>query len=84
MNIAFNVSLKKGKYGFKVFDDAYGWYTVTANSLLSVTDSGKLDVSPTIASFNGGLFKVTGNYIGKGSIIKVQGLVGNYVSGSDT
>jgi hypothetical protein len=49
-----------------------------------VTNSETLNVDPTIASFNGGLFKVTGNYIGAGSIIKVQGLVGNYVSGTDT
>lgn len=58
----FEVTLKSGKYGFRLFDSVYGWYATAA--VLTVSKSGSYNFNPTVASYNGGLFKVTGDYIG--------------------
>lgn len=79
--LSFNVTLATGKYGFRLYDDLYGWYSLTPNSLLSVSKSPTVyTVSKTQTSFNGGVFKITGDYIGDGAMITVNGLKGSLLS----
>jgi hypothetical protein len=83
-SITFSVTLNSGKYGFKLFNTAYGWYSTSSNSYLSVSSSGTYSASATPASFNGGLFTVTGNNIGDGATITVNGFVGTVQSRTPT
>lgn len=82
--ISFSVTLNSGKYGFRLYDDVYGWYSTSATTVLSVSKSGTYTVSPIETSFNGGLITVTGNNIGDGAVIKVNGIKGNVQSRTAT
>lgn len=79
--LSFNVTLSSGKYGLRLFDDLYGWYSLTSNTFLSVNKSSTpYSVTNTQTSFNGGVFKITGDYIGDGAVITVNGLKGSLIS----
>ncbi len=73
--ISFKVTLNSGKYGFKIFDDLYGWYTTTGVTLTvsKSTAAYTLATAVTQTSFNGGVLKINGDYIGDGSTITVNG-----------
>lgn len=61
----FSVTLNTGKYGFRLFDDVYGWYSFTTNTILSVSKSSSTyTLLTTRTSFNGGSLTITGDYIG--------------------
>ncbi len=62
--INFPVTLKSGKYGFRLYDDTLGWFATTERTVLSVSQSGTYTVNPTTSSFNGGMVTVTGTDIG--------------------
>ncbi len=79
--LSFNVTLNSGKYGFTLFDDLYGWYSVTSTTFLSVSKSPTAyTVTPISTSFNGGVVTVTGDNIGDGATITVNGYKGNVLS----
>lgn len=79
--LSFNVTLSSGKYGFRLFDDLYGWYSLTSNTFLSVNKSSTpYSVTNTQTSFNGGVFKINGDYIGDGAVITINGLKGTLLS----
>lgn len=79
--LKFNVTLASGKYGLRLFDDLYGWYSLTSNSFISVSkSSAPYSVANTQTSFNGGVFNIAGNYIGDGAVIIVNGLKGSIIS----
>jgi hypothetical protein len=79
--LSFSVTLNSGKYGFRLYDDLYGWYSMTATTVLSVAKSSSAySISATQTSFNGGVVTVTGDYIGDGATIVVNGLKGNVKS----
>jgi len=82
--LAFNVTLNSGKYGFILYDDVYGWYTTAATSFITVSKSGTYSVTTTQTSFNGGAVTVTGNNIGNGAVLKINGLTGTVVSRTAT
>lgn len=82
--INFPVNLKSGKYGFRLYDDFYGWFATTERSFLSVSQSGTYTISPTSSSFNGGVVTVTGNHIGQGAVVKVNNMVGRLIERTDT
>lgn len=63
-----------------MYDDAYGWYSTSVATVLSVSKTGVYTVSPVQTSFNGGLVTVTGDNIGDGAVIKVNGIKGNVQS----
>lgn len=74
----FSVTLNSGKYGFKMYDDLYGWYSFTTNSILSVSKTSlNYSISTTQTSFNGGSVIVTGDYIGDGATLTINGYKGN-------
>jgi hypothetical protein len=82
--LSFNVTLNSGKYGFKLYDDLYGWYN-TANVVLSVSKSStSYTISNTQTSFNGGVFTINGDYIGDGATITVNGLKGSVLTRTST
>ena len=82
--INFSVNLKSGKYGFRLYDDRFGWFATTERTVLSVSQRGTYTVSPTTSSFNGGVVTVTANHIGDGSIVKVNNMVGRLIERTDT
>ncbi len=50
-----SVTLNSGNYGFKMFDDLYGWYSYTNTTFLSVSKSASTyAIATTLTSFNGG------------------------------
>ncbi len=62
--LSFSVTLNSGKYGFKLYDDVYGWYDATS-ALITVSKSATAyTVATTQTSFNGGVLTITGNNIG--------------------
>lgn len=71
--------MNSGQYGFRLYDNLYGWYTVTGN--INVANSGAYSVAPTTSSFNGGSFTVTGADISRAATISVEGRIGKYLSG---
>lgn len=81
--ITFNVTLNSGMYGFRLFDEIYGWYN-SSGALLNVTQSNTTTyttsdpVTPT--SFNGGVVNITGDYIGDGAVITVNGFKSTVLS----
>lgn len=81
----FNLNLNSGKYGFRMFDDLYGWYSFTDGTFLSVSKSSTpYTISKTLTSFNGGLLTVTGDNIGEGATITINGLKGKVISKTPT
>jgi len=82
--INFPVTLNSGKYGFRLYDNDYGYFSTTTRSVLSVSQSGTYTVSLTTVSYNGGLVTVTGNHIGQGAVVKVNGVVGKLAERTDT
>ncbi len=82
--INFPVTLKSGKYGFRLYDDTLGWFATTERSVISVSQSGTYTVNPTTSSFNGGVVTVTGTNIGEGAIIKVNNMIGKLIERTDT
>lgn len=84
-DLTFSVTLNSGRYGFRLYDDLYGWYQTTATSFLNVAKSGTYSIDNTLlTSFNGGLLKINGTDIGDGAIIKINGLKGKVVSRTST
>jgi hypothetical protein len=53
--------LNSGKYGFKLYDDIYGWFT--CSGYITVANSGIYSIQNISTSFNGGVFTVTGENI---------------------
>lgn len=83
--MTFNVTLNSGKYGFQLFDNVNGWYSLTNTSFLSVSKSiANYTVIPSLTSFNGGLLTVTGDNIGEGATITINGLKGKVISKTPT
>lgn len=53
--LSFNVTLSSGKYGFRLYDELYGWYSVTANTVLAVAKAATNYIGTNVqTSFNGG------------------------------
>ncbi len=82
--ISFTATLNSGKYGFKLFDDVYGWYTTTSAILTVSKSATAYTATNTKTSFNGGVFTVTGDNIGDGAIITANGEKGTVVSRTAT
>ena len=81
----FNVTLNTGKYGFKLYDDVYGWYSLTTNTVLSVSKSSSTyTLSTTQTSFNGGSITVVGDYIGDGAVITINGYKGKVLMSNNS
>jgi len=78
------VTLNTGKYGLRLYDDVYGWYSTTTASFLTVSKSGVYSVTTIQTSFNGGAVTVTGSDIGDGAILKINGLTGTVISRTAT
>lgn len=81
MNLTFSVTLNSGRYGFRLYDDLYGWYKTSNTTFLNVSKTGTYSIASAVqTSFNGGLLTITGSDIGDGAFITVNGLRGNVVS----
>jgi hypothetical protein len=78
--ITFSTVLNSGQYGFQLYDSVYGWYL--CKSVLNVSPSGAYTVSNVQTSFNGGSVTFTGNNIGQGATVTVNGQIGVYISGN--
>lgn len=50
---------------------------------LQVAKNGEYVVVDTVTSYNGGVVKVAGQFIGDGAVVKVNGLVGKLVARAD-
>lgn len=80
-NLTFSVTLNSGRYGFRLYDDVYGWYQTSNTSFLNVTKAGTYSINSTVnTSFNGGLLTIDGSNIGDGAIVKINGYKGKLVS----
>jgi len=80
--IDFDVTLKSGRYGFKLYDDVYGWYT--SGDFIDVSKTGAYTVADFTTSFNGGQVVVSGADISEGATVTVNGQVGTFVSSTAT
>lgn len=78
--IEFSVKLNSGRYGLRLFDDVYGWYSTTVQTVLNVASSGAYTVATKVTSFNGGYVTVTGNNVGDGAVAIINGLRGKLMS----
>lgn len=82
--IEFSVKLNSGKYGLRLFDDVYGWFSTTAQTVINVASSGAYTAANKVVSFNGGEVTVIGNNIGDGAVARINGLIGKLVSRTST
>ena len=73
--ITFSVNLGSGKYGFRLYDDVYGYYRCVSTLTVSA-DLTNYTVANSSVSFNGDTVTIQGANIGLGSVIKVNGLIG--------
>ncbi len=49
------MTLNSGRYGFRLYDDVYGWYQTTATTFLNVSRSGTYTIdNMMLTSYNGG------------------------------
>lgn len=78
--LSFKVTLNSGKYGFRIYDENLGWYTATITLTVQKATGTTYAAVLTSTSFNGGTFKITGDHIGDGATIKVNGVKGTVIS----
>lgn len=78
--LSFKVTLNSGKYGFRIYDELLGWYTATITLTVQKATGNTYAAVLTSTSFNGGTFKITGDHIGDGATIKVNGVKGTVIS----
>lgn len=80
--VEFPYTFRTGKYGIKVWYDAYGWGEVSA--FFTVAASADFTASATTSSYLGGQITVSGAFISDKAELSIGGMKGKVISVTDS